>query len=177
MIRLHEKMSCILQELRIWFDPAILTVCTVPYNMKFDQHAMEMNEKVRNINKDIRQIQQRCVLPVRLLDVADLMEHSVPRDASSDGIHFDAPKGTEWLNGVFQRHINLLESDLLAMVQFNLGPPRSLLSMPLDPYPAVWERELIPEIVQGAVGQATRVHTWRLRSRSLPRPRVRWCLR
>ena len=28
--RLQEKMSCILQELRIWFDPAIVTICTVP---------------------------------------------------------------------------------------------------------------------------------------------------
>ena len=26
VMRLHEKMSCILQELRIWFDPAILTI-------------------------------------------------------------------------------------------------------------------------------------------------------
>ena len=91
--------------------------------MMFDQHAMEMNEKVRNINGEIRQIQQRSVLPVSLLDVADLMEHSLPRDASSDGIHFDTPKGTEWLNGVVQRHINQLESDLLEMAQFALGPP------------------------------------------------------
>ena len=179
VMRLHEKMSCILQELRIWFDPAILTICTVHYNMKFDQHAMEMNEKVRNINEEIRQIQQRSVLPVRLLDVADLMEHSVPRDASSDGIHFDTPKATEWLNGVFQRHINLLESDLLEMVQFTLGPRRSLLSKPLDPYPAVWEPELIREIVRGAAGPGNQgPHRWRLRRRrSLPRPRVRWSLR
>ena len=112
VMKLHE-MSCILQDLRIWFDPAILTICTVPYNKMFDQHAMELNEKVRNINGEIRQIQQRSLLPVRLLDVADLMEQSLPRDASSDGIHFDTPKGTEWLNGVFQRHINQLESDLI----------------------------------------------------------------
>ena len=81
-MRMHEKMSCILEELRIYLDPAILTICTVPYNMKFDQHAREMNEKVRNINEVIRQIQQRSVLPVRLLDVADLMERSLPEDAS-----------------------------------------------------------------------------------------------
>ena len=90
-MRLHEKMSCILQELRICFDPAILTICTVPYNMKFDQRTMEMNEKVRNINKEIRQIQQRSLLPVRVLDVADLMERSLPDNPSSDGIHFDTP--------------------------------------------------------------------------------------
>ena len=123
VMRLHEKMSCILQQPRIWFDPAILTICTVTHNMMFDQHAMEMNEKVRNINEKIKQIQQRSVFSVRLLDVANLMERSLPRDASSDGIHFDTPKGTEWLNGVFQRHINQLESDLLEMAQFTLGPP------------------------------------------------------
>ena len=33
VMRLQEKMSCILEELRIYLDPAILTICTVPYNM------------------------------------------------------------------------------------------------------------------------------------------------
>ena len=51
VMRLHEKMSCILEELRIFLDPVILTICTIPYNMMTDQHAMEMNEKVRNINE------------------------------------------------------------------------------------------------------------------------------
>ena len=51
VMRLHQKLSCILEELSIQMDPAILTICTIPYNMKADQHAMEMNEKVRNINK------------------------------------------------------------------------------------------------------------------------------
>ena len=49
-MRLHEKMSCILEQLRIYLDPAILTICTVPDNMKADQHAREMKDKVRNIN-------------------------------------------------------------------------------------------------------------------------------
>ena len=90
VMRLHDKMSCILEELRIQMDPAILTVCTIPYNMKADQHAMEMNTKVRNMNEIIRQIHQRSVLPVGLLNVAEQMERSVfPDDASSDGIHFD----------------------------------------------------------------------------------------
>ena len=93
VMRLHDKMSCILEELRIQMDPAILTICTIPYNMKADQHAMEMNEKVRNLNEKVRQIHQRSVLPVRLLDVADLMERSFPEDASSVGIHFDRPRG------------------------------------------------------------------------------------
>ena len=67
VMRLHDKM----EELQIQMDPAILTVCTTPYNMKADQHAMENNEKRRNLNEIIRQIHQRSVLPVRLLDVAD----------------------------------------------------------------------------------------------------------
>ena len=113
IMRLIDKMSCILEELRIQMDPAILTVCTIPYNMMADQHVMESNEKVRVLNEIIRQIHQRSVLPVRLLDVADQMERSFPEDASSDGIHFDRPRGVEWLNDVFQRHINELEADLL----------------------------------------------------------------
>ena len=43
-------------------------------------------------------------------------------DASSDGIHFDKPRGMEWLNGAFQMHIHILESDKLETAQFNLGP-------------------------------------------------------
>ena len=51
-----------------------------------------------------------------------MMERSLPDDASSDGIHFDRPRSMEWLNGVFQRHINILESDKLETAQFNFGP-------------------------------------------------------
>ena len=124
VMKIHDKMSCILEELRIQMDPAILTVCTIPYNMKADQHAMEMNTKVRNLNEIIRQIHQRSVLPVGLLDVAEQMERSVfPDDASSDGVHFDRPRGVEWLNDVFQRHISALEAELLETAQFTFGPP------------------------------------------------------
>ena len=123
-MKLHDKMSCILEESRIQMDPAILTVCTIPYNMKADQHAMEMNTKVRNLNEIIKQIHQRSVLPVGLLDVTKQMERSVfPDDASSDGIQFDRPRGVEWLNDVFQRHISALEAELLETAQFTFGPP------------------------------------------------------
>ena len=88
-----------------------------------DQNAMELNERVRNINEIIRQTQQRSVLPMRVLEVARTMEDSLPEDATSDGIHFDRPRGTEWLNGVFQRHIIFLESYLLERAQFTFGPP------------------------------------------------------
>ena len=121
---LYDKMSCLLEELRIQMDPVLLTVCTVPYNMMFDQHALEMNEKVRNLNKVIRDIHRKSVLPVRLLDVAERMEKKgFPEDTSNDGIHFDRPRGAEWLNDIFQEHINTLESDLLETAQFTLGPP------------------------------------------------------
>ena len=129
--RLHDKMSCLLEELRIQMDPILLTVCTVPYNMKFDQHALEMNEKVRKLNGVIREIHRKRVLPIRLLDVAERMEQAgFPEDTSSDGIHFDRPRGAEWLNDVFQGHINELEADLLETAQFTLGPP------PNPPFPA-----------------------------------------
>ena len=122
--RLHDKVSCLLEELRIQMDPILLTVCTVPYNMMFNQHALEMNEKVRNLNKVIRDIHRKSVLPVRLLDVAERMEkEGFPEDTSNDGIHFDRPRGAEWLNDVFQEHINALEADLLETAQFTLGPP------------------------------------------------------
>ena len=91
--------------------------------MMADQNAMNMNEWVRYINEIIRQIQKRSLMPMKLLDVARMMEDSLPQNASSDGIHFDRPRGVEWLNGVFQRQINLLESDLVETGQFFFGPP------------------------------------------------------
>ena len=122
VMRLHDKLSCILEELRFQMDPAVLTVCTIPYYMKADQNAMEMNTKVLNLNEVVRQIHQRSVLPTGLLDVAEQMERSFPDDASSDGIRFDRPRGVEWLNDVFQRHIIALEADLLETAQFTFGP-------------------------------------------------------
>ena len=123
MMRLKDKVSCIPEELRIYLEPTTTTICTVPYNMMTGQSASEMNERVRNINEIIRQIQQRIALPMRVLDVARMMEDSLPEDAFSDGIHFGRPRGTEWLNGVFQRHINFLESGLLERGPFTFGPP------------------------------------------------------
>ena len=93
--------------------------------MKAEQHARKMNDKVRNINEIIRPIQQRSVLPVKLLDVADIMEYSLPGDESSDGMVASTligPGGVEWLNGVFQRHIIILESEMLETAQFAFGP-------------------------------------------------------
>ena len=92
--------------------------------MKADQHAMETNTKVRKLNEVVRQIHQRSVLPIGLLDVAEQKERAAfPDDASSVGIHFDRSRGVEWLNDVFQRHISALEADLLETAQFTFGPP------------------------------------------------------
>ena len=50
MTQLTEKMSCFFQETRIFFDPAKLTVCTVPYKMMLDDNGLSMNERVCHIN-------------------------------------------------------------------------------------------------------------------------------
>ena len=38
MMRLPEKVNCILEELRIDLDPLVLIICTVTYNMMADQN-------------------------------------------------------------------------------------------------------------------------------------------
>ena len=98
VMRLQEKMSYILEELMIYLYPVVLTICTVPYNIKAHQHARDMNDKLHNLNELTRQIQQRSVLPVRLLGVTNSMKQSLPDDASSDDIHFDRPGlgAAEW---------------------------------------------------------------------------------
>ena len=173
--RLHDKMSCILEELRIQMDPAILAVCTIPYNMKADQHAMEMNTKVRNLNEIFRQIHQRSVLPVGLLDIAEQMERSVFHDdASSDGIHFDRPRGVKWLNDVFQRHISALEAELLETAHVTFGPPQIRLSSTQELYPVAWERRPILETTRGAAGPDYQAqHPWRPRRQRHQHLRVR----
>ena len=118
------------------------------------------------------------MLPVRLLDVADMMDRSFLDDASSDGIHFDRPKGLEWLNCVFQRHIKALESDLLETALSPLVNPLFPLSLPLDPYPVAREQESTRETAQGAAGPDKRgPHRWRPKRQSHPRPKVRWYTR
>ena len=94
-------------------DPTILTFCTVPYNMMLDDIGLSMNERARHIHGLILEIQRRSIPPLRLLDVAHMMDDFLPVGCSSDGIHFDRPKGVEWLNKVIQRHINNKKSDLL----------------------------------------------------------------
>ena len=114
MMRLPEKLSYLLQEVGIYLDPTVLTICTVPYNMMEDENGMNMKERVRHFNEVIREAQKKSVLPLRLLYVAWMKENYLPDGCSSDGIHFDRAKGVEWLNNVFQKHINSLESDFPA---------------------------------------------------------------
>ena len=80
-----------------------------------------------------------------LLDVVRMIEDSHPQNASSDGIHFDRSRGTKWLNDVCQRHINLLESDLVETGQFIFGPPRGLASSQLSQSLIAWEEGSILE--------------------------------
>ena len=115
MMRLQDKVKCILEELRIYLHPTVLTICTVLYSMMADQNAMNMNERVRHSKYIIRQIQEKR--PAREA-VARMIEDSLPQNSSSDGITFDKPEGAEWLNGVFQGHIDNLESDLVETNQF-----------------------------------------------------------
>ena len=60
---------------------------------------------------------------MRLLDSSRMIEDSLSHYTSSDAIHFDKLKGTEWLNGIFERHINNIESDLVETGQFTFGQP------------------------------------------------------
>ena len=83
-----------------------------------------MNQRVRHSNEILREEQKKSILPLRLLDVAWMMKTSLPDNSSSEDIHFDKTKGIEWLNGVFLRHVNSLESDLLEAGQFTFGPPQ-----------------------------------------------------
>ena len=127
MTQLQEKVSCLLQEARILLDLTKLTNCTVPYKMVIDDNELSMNERLRLINGIILEIQRSSILPLRLLDVFHMMKDYLLVGCSADGIHFDRPKGAEWLNQVVQRHINNLESDLLETGQINFGPtPRPL---------------------------------------------------
>ena len=98
--------------------------------MMRDENGMRMNERVPGV---IREVQRNSILAMRLLDVAHMMEDSLTDGFSSDCIHFDQPKGVEWLNKVFQRHVNSLNSDLLETGQFTFGPPPRPPFFPVRP--------------------------------------------
>ena len=70
----------------------MLTICTVPFNMMQGQNVMNMNERMHHFFDIIREQQKKSILPLRLLDVACMMEISLPNGSSSDGIHFDKPR-------------------------------------------------------------------------------------
>ena len=162
MMRLPEKLSYLLQEVGIYLDPTVLTICTVPYNMMQDENGMNMKERVRHFNEVIREAQKKSVLPLRLLYVAWMKENYLPDGCSSDGIHFDRAKGVEWLNNVFQKHINCLESVLLEAGQFTFGPTRGLLSSQSGQWKTGWEIGLILETFRRVAGSDSRAkHPWR----------------
>ena len=98
--------------------------------MQLDDNGLNMNERVRHIFGEKLEIQRNSILPLRLLDVAHMMEDSLPDECSSDGIHFNRPKGTQWLNEVLQIHMNSLETDLVKKGQFTFGPPPEPSSFP-----------------------------------------------
>ena len=98
-----------MQEVIIYFDSTKLTSCTMPYNMMLDDNGLSNNERVFHVNDVILEIHRNSNLPLRLLEEARMMEDPLPGGYSSDDIHFDHSKGTEWLNKVFEKHINNLE--------------------------------------------------------------------
>ena len=166
MVRLQDKENCFLEELRIYLEPTVLTICTFPYNRMADQKAMNMNERVRHFNDIIRQMQKRSLLPVRLLHVARMMEYSLPLNSSSDGIHFNKPKGAGWLNGTFQGHINNVESDLVETNQFTLGPP---------PRPSFFSGRPVADPLGGRIdsrGSSRSSRIWQLGSTPMERDEV-----
>ena len=87
-----------------------------------------------------------------------------PEDTSNDGIHFDRPRGVEWLNDVFQGHINALEADLLETAQFTFGPPPTHRSLHQGLCLVVWDQWSTLETAQGATRPDCRVLCqWSLR--------------
>ena len=104
------------------------------------------------------------------------MEDSLPEDATSDGIHFDRPRGTEWLNGVFQNHINFHESDLVETGQFIFVPT------PIPPFNSA--RSVTERLGEGSTREGAQLaaeadssdrHLWKETRQNLLRPRARLC--
>ena len=92
MIQLPFKVSCLLQEVRIYLNPTVLTICTLQFIMLLNDNRLSMNERERHIKEVIFEVQRNSFLPLRLLDVARMMGDSLPDGCSSDGIHLDEPK-------------------------------------------------------------------------------------
>ena len=64
----------------------------LPYNMQYKDNGLNLNERVRCIKSAMLEIQLTSIRLLRLLDMAQMMEDSVPDEFSTDGIHFDRPR-------------------------------------------------------------------------------------
>ena len=114
----------------------------LPYNMQYKDNGLNLNERVRCIKSAMLEIQLTSIRLLRLLDMAQMMEDSVPDGCSTDGIYFDRPEAAKWPNEVFQRHMDRLLSDLIEMGRLAFGPRREppfFLVRPIES--RFWERK------------------------------------
>ena len=119
---------------------------------------MNMNVRVRHINEIIRQVQNRSLLPVKLLNVTRMMEDFLSQNSSSDDIHFDKPQ------------------DLWRLPSSPLVHPRHLPTSQLGQWLTDWEEEMILEEVRGAAEAASWVRDpWRGMRWSLSNQKAQWC--
>ena len=130
MTQLPKRVSCLLHESRIYLDPTILPICTASNKIMQDDNGLNMNERVLHVNGIMHDIKRSCILTLECwMEDSHMMEDSLASRSFSDGIQLNRPKGVEWLNKIFRRHISNLESDLLETGPFNFGqPPRPFFS-------------------------------------------------
>ena len=109
----ESMMVCLFTTLWQKFNCAVLTVCTVPMNVRsLTATGRRHNEGVVRWNNILRNLASRNAGRMILMDIEQELRAMDQARLTTDGIHFDNIEGQAWLNRVFQERLDELEVEL-----------------------------------------------------------------
>ena len=109
----ESMMVCLFTTLWQKFNCAVLTVCTVPMNVRSLTAARRRhNEGVVRWNNILRNLASRNAGRMILMDIEHELRAMDQARLTTDGIHFDSIEGQACLNRVFQERLDELEAEL-----------------------------------------------------------------
>ena len=109
----ESMMVCLFTTLWQKFNCTVLTVCTVPMNLRsLTAAGRRHNEGVVTWNNILRNLASRNVGRMILMDIEHELRAMDQARLTRDGIHFDSIEGQVWLNRVFQERLDELEVEL-----------------------------------------------------------------
>ena len=109
----ESMIVCLFTTLWQKFNCAVLTVCTVPMNIKsLTAAGRRHNEGVVKWKHILRNLASRNAGRMILMEIEHELRVMDQARLTTDGIHFDSVEGQAWLSRVFQERLDELEVEL-----------------------------------------------------------------